>query len=433
MDAYLWMLYWTIAGAAIIQAFFLVLQTWEHRRFVRSCMKGWQRHQPTGRVLLCAPCKGHDINLEDNLRSLLEQDYDDYEVAFIVESADDSACPIIKRVMAAHSWMPARLIIAGRATESGQKVHNLRMATAHLAPRIKFIAFADSDARPRPEWLRMLVSRLHRPNMGAMTGYRWFVPERNSIANNLLYGLNCNLMSLLGRKSHYLLWGGSWAIRREVFEEIGLHSAWQGALSDDLVAGRLLSKAKMQVRFEPACVVASPIDYTPAEAASFVRRQYQFSRFYTKNWWTFAVTAALFSNIAWLTNFLALSYGAISRASWSWMPAAILGILYSCSVLRGVLRQDLVAIYFPHLKRTLKTARLFDVWLQPLISFVHLLIVVSACFGRHICWRGVTYRLADDGQIQKSWREEDPMLLPMPGMDHSPQWHGNIHSYRKTG
>ena len=284
MEAYWWTMYWIGAGVAILQSLLMALQTWEHRRFARSCMKGMERHQPTGRVLLCAPCKGHDINLEDNLRSLLEQDYDDYEVAFIVESTDDPACPLIRRAMAAHPWMSSRLVVAGRAEESGQKVHNLRVATARLSPRIKFLAFVDSDARPRPEWLRMLISRAHRKHIGAMTGYRWFVPQSNSVANNLLYSLNCNVMSLLARNSHYLLWGGSWAIRRSVFEKIGLHSAWQGTLSDDLVASRLLSKAKMNVRFEPACVVASPIDHSFSDAMSFVRRQYLLSRIYTRDW-----------------------------------------------------------------------------------------------------------------------------------------------------
>ncbi len=291
MDAYWWILYWIVAGAAIIQALLLALQTWEHRRYVRSCMKGCDRHQPSGRVLLCVPCKGHDLNLEDNLRALLEQDYDDYEAAFIVESPADPACTAIRQVMAAHPWMPARLVVAGRATDSGQKVHNLRIATARLSPRIEYLAFADSDARPRPEWLRMLISRLHRPQMGAMTGYRWFVPQRDSAANNLLYSLNCNIISLLGRNSHYLIWGGSWAIRRAVFDKIGLHSAWRGSLSDDLVAGRMLSEAKMQVRFEPACVVASPVDNSLPEAISFLRRQYQISRFYSRDWWMFAALA----------------------------------------------------------------------------------------------------------------------------------------------
>ena len=145
---------------------------------------------------------------------LLEQDYDDYEVTFIVESTDDAAYPAIRRAMAAHPWVAARVVVAGRATDSGQKVHNLRVATEHLSRQIKYLAFVDSDARPGPQWLRALVSRLDEPGLGAVTGYRWFTPERPTLANALVYSMNCDVISLLTRSSHYLIWGGSWAIRR---------------------------------------------------------------------------------------------------------------------------------------------------------------------------------------------------------------------------
>jgi len=89
-------------------------------------------------------------------------------------------------------------------------------------------------------WLRSLVAHLDQSELGAVTGYRWFTPAKASVANALVYSMNCDVISLLTRSSHYLIWGGSWAIRREVFERIGLHDAWQGTLSDDLVASRLL-------------------------------------------------------------------------------------------------------------------------------------------------------------------------------------------------
>ncbi|MGD0517505.1 MAG: glycosyltransferase [Thermoguttaceae bacterium] len=416
MEAFWWTLYWIGAGVAFVQSLLLVLQTWEHRRYVRSSMRGWDRHQPTGRVLLCAPCKGRDLDLEDNLRSLLEQDYDDYEVSFIVESVDDPACTAIRRAMAAHPWMSARLIVAGRATESGQKVHNLLAATARLSPRIEYVAFVDSDARPRPEWLRMLISRLYRPHIGAMTGYRWFVPERNSAPNKLLYSLNCNVMSLLGRNSHYLLWGGSWAVRREVFEKIGFRSAWKGTIGDDLIARRLLSEAKMQVRFEPACVVASPIDSSFSEAISFVRRQYQLSFYYARDWWAFAVLSTTFNNLVWLGNLGLLAWGFLSRANWAWIPAAVTSLLYLLTVYRGKMRQDLADLYFPHLHRVLRQAKRFDIWFQPVISLIHGIIVWSAGFGRHVSWRGISYRLTGDGKIKGAWRSNDSAVLPMPGV-----------------
>ena len=185
MDAYGITAYLILAGLAIVASLLLALQTWEHRRYVRSCMRNLARHQPTGRVALFAPCKGIDLDFETNLRAILRQDYDNYEVTFIVENTDDPAYAAIRRAMAAHAWVPARIIVAGRATDSGQKVHNLRVATRHISQRVKYLAFVDSDARPRPEWLRALVSHLEQPGLGAVTGYRWFTPARPTMANAL--------------------------------------------------------------------------------------------------------------------------------------------------------------------------------------------------------------------------------------------------------
>jgi len=434
MEAYWWILYWIVSAAAIVQSLLVVIQTWEHRRYARSSLRNLNRHQPAGRVLLCAPCKGHDINLEDNLRALLEQDYDDYEVAFIVESAADPAYPVIRRVMAAHPWMPARLIVAGRATYTGQKVHNLRVATTRISPRIKYLAFVDSDARPKPEWLRMLIARLNRPHIGAVTGYRWFVPERDTVANHLLCSLNCCIMSLLGRNSHYLLWGGSWAIRRELFEKIGIHSAWKDTLSDDFVVGRLLRKAKLQVRFEPSCVVASPIDNSLYGAFSFVRRQYLLARFYARNWWTFAVVALTFSNLIWLANLLMLVLSILNGATWCWIPATVISILYLLKIFRTAVSQSLADLYFPHLRKTLRRAKQFDILLQPFISLIHGIIVWSSSFGRHVTWRGISYRLSAHGKIQRTWHTDDPPVLPMPGIaGNSSKFLGKLAGLRKAG
>ena len=163
-------IYLILAGLVVIESLLLALQTWEHCRYVRSCMRSVVRHQPVGRVALFAPCKGVDLDLEANLHSLLEQDYDDYEVTFIVESTDDAAYPAIRRAIAQHPNVAARVVVAGRATDSGQKVHNLRVATQHLSEQVKYLAFVDSDARPRREWLRGLVCAARRSPPGRRDG-----------------------------------------------------------------------------------------------------------------------------------------------------------------------------------------------------------------------------------------------------------------------
>jgi cellulose synthase/poly-beta-1,6-N-acetylglucosamine synthase-like glycosyltransferase len=423
MEAYWLTVYLILMGLVIIQSLLLALQTWEHRRYVRSCMRGLERHQPTGRVALFAPCKGLDIELETNLRALMEQDYDDYEITFIVESSDDPACGAIRRAMAGHPWVPARVVVAGRATESGQKVHNLRVATEHLSPRIKYLAFVDSDARPRPEWLRMLVARLDEPGWGAVTGYRWFTPERATAANALVYSMNCDVLSLLTRSSHYLIWGGSWAIRREVFERIGLRDAWQGTLSDDLVASRLMRRSKLAVRFEPACVVASPLDESLGSAMAFIRRQYQIARLYTFDWWLFSLVAATFSNLTWLGNLGVLAWSLLSGSPSPWIPLAVSAVLYLVMVYRGWLRQDLVKTYFPHWERASRRIQRFDVWANPLVELAHWIGVASAAVGRRINWRGICYQVLPGGKVQAIIRGDLPRLQP----DEEPL------RYRKAG
>jgi ceramide glucosyltransferase len=390
-----------VALAAAVQSVLLAVQAWEHRRFVRSSLGDLARHRPQGRVMLVAPCKGLDVALEVNLHGLFDQDYRDYELVMVVESADDPACAVIRRVMAAHPEVASRLVIAGRAAASGQKVHNLLAATAGVPAGIDYLAFVDSDARPRRQWLRMLVARLGRPEIGAVTGYRWFLPQRRSLPNYLIYAINCGVTVLLNRRCYHFVWGGSWAIRREVFEAIGLRHAWRGTLSDDLVASRQLRRAGLQSRFEPACVVGSPLDQSWGEMLSFLRRQYVVARCYMPWWWRFALVFSTLSAASWPTALLAV----VLAAGRGGLPlAASLGlgaVLLAGSVYRGWLRQDTARIEFPEQSPELQSARRFDVWLGPLVAWVHWLGILSSAFGRVITWRGNRYRILRGGQIRR--------------------------------
>jgi ceramide glucosyltransferase len=423
MDAHWIIAYLILAGLVLAESILLGIQTWEHRRYARSCMRELEHRQPTGRVALFAPCKGLDLDFEANIRALFQQDYDNYEITFIVENTDDPAYAAIRCAMSEHSWVPARVIVAGRATDSGQKVHNLRVATEHISPRVRYLAFVDSDARPRPEWLRSLVSHLEQPGLGAVTGYRWFTPARPTVANALVYSMNCDVMSLLTRSSHYLIWGGSWAIRHEVFEALNLRNAWKGTLSDDLVASRLMRAARLGVRFEPGCVVASPLDMSLGEAMSFIRRQYLVARLYTFDWWIFSLVAASFSNAIWLGNLAVLIWSLLTGSPSPWIPIALSGVFYLLTVYRGSVRQDLVRTYFPHWERASRRIRGFDIWANPLVEFFHGIGVVSSALGRCINWRGIRYHVVPGGQLRKILHGDHVVETPAEEQD----------CYRKAG
>ena len=68
-----------------------------------------------------------------NLGSLLVQDFPAYEVIFVVDDPRDPARPVIDSLIRTNA--AARLLVADKALESGQKVENLRTALLHADGR----------------------------------------------------------------------------------------------------------------------------------------------------------------------------------------------------------------------------------------------------------------------------------------------------------
>lgn len=408
MAAVLLLLYVGFCGVGIVLAALVALQTWEHRRFARSRLAHLDEHPQEGPALVVAPCRGMDEGLEENLRSLFGQDYQHYQIRFVVESLDDPAYPVILRLMAAHPHVPACVIVAGRASQCGQKVHNLRAATADVPPHVRYLAFVDSDARVRRQWLRALLEGLEDPKVGAVTGYRWFVPGRASLGNHLVYSINASSAVFFGLHSPTVVWGGSWAMRRELFEALGLRQAWQGTLSDDLVASRLLRQAGLCVLFEPACMVLSPLDGTLRELSRFVRRQYLMGRLYLRPWWALALLLTTLASLPHIASLGVLVWCLASGSAWGWLAAGLSGLLYGFSALGGWFRQGFVRVYFPQLDAALRGARRFEIWAGPLVALANWLHLFGSTFGRHVTWRGIRYRLAPDGQVLEIQRPGEP-------------------------
>jgi len=401
MDS-LWLIgYILLAGVAIVQSLLVAINVYEHRRRALVRLKKISYYAPSGRVLVLSPCKGRDADLEENLRALLTQDYPDYEVRFIVEDAGDPACAVIRRAMAGCPRTAAQLLVAGRAEACGQKVHNLRMATADVGPGIRHLAFFDSDGRPKPYFVRAAIYKHYLPRIGATTGYRWFIPQKRSVTNHLLCAINCNVMAVLGRHSHHMVWGGSWAIRRETFDQLKIHEAWAGMLSDDLVASDRLRRSGLEVRFDPACVLTSPVDFDWAGMFDFVRRQYRITRHYAFRWWLLALAAATAGNLAWLISLAMVGYAMFAQPSTAWLPVAVLGTLYGLGVYRGWAMQSLASVYSPENAPELRGVRRWHIWAGPAVAFVQWLGLIASAFGNRVRWRAIEYRLDADGRVRR--------------------------------
>ncbi|MGD9722292.1 MAG: glycosyltransferase [Pirellulales bacterium] len=391
--------YWVAVGGTLITQLLLLTQTLEHRRYARSRARRGRPTPPPQRVALFVPCKGDDGDLEANLRPMLQQDHPNHEVVFIVESVDDEAYEPIRRLLAEYPDRQARLVIAGLATTAGQKVHNLLVATEHLPDEIGILAFADADIRPPHDWLLQLTQRLSI--CVASTGYRRFIPKRPTLANLIVASIDTAVVPIMFPSIHHKVWGGSWAIRRDAFEIGRMRDAWQGTLSDDLVAANVLARMKQPLALETSCILPSPIDLDMWTMLAWVRRQFIIGRFYSPLLWAVVAVGHCFNQLVFWASVTTALAAWWQGAAWAWQPAAVAGGIYAMQVLRGWLRQRSTLSYLPHCQRELAAARHFDIWCSPVSAAALCVALVASGIGRRIRWKDNVYEMSYGGQIRK--------------------------------
>jgi hypothetical protein len=409
------LVYWTVVAVAVVFSLLLTGQAFEHRRFARSRARHRTAEPCRKRAALFVPCKGSDPDLEANLRPLFEQDHGNYEIVFVVESEQDPACPAIRRVMEGYPRIPSRLIVAGISSCSGQKVHNLLMATDKLPENVEILAFVDADVCPPRDWLGRLTGRLQ--SAAVSTGYRAFVPKRPTWANLVLSSINGAVVPIMFPGKHHLIWGGSWAITREAFVSSGLRAAWRGTLSDDLIATRVMARVHERVDAEPMCMLPSPLDVDWRGMFSFVRRQLIIGRCYVPiHWYALLVGASATQALFW-GSVVALVVGLAVGTPWAWQPGLAVGLLYALHVWRARLRHDASRYYLPHRQNDLAAARRFDIWLGPMAGVVGWLALVSSAFTRCIVWKGITYEMWPGGAIRRIVRPATDATAVQGGAD----------------
>jgi ceramide glucosyltransferase len=367
-------------------------------------------------VSIIAPCRGLDEDLETNLAALFRQDFPRYEVLFVVDSETDAAVEIIKKLidrkdtkstkdlkndpLCPSCLCGAKLVVAGKADNESQKVHNLREAVLHVDAESAVFVFVDSDARPAADWLRSLIAPLGDEKIGAATAYRWFISKKISFASELRSVWNASIASALGAnmKGNFC-WGGSMAIRRETFEKLALREKWRGTLSDDFAVTRAMHEARLPICFVPQALAVSVENCGLTECLEFTTRQMKITRVYAPHLWKMSFMGAGLFNLVWLWGLFNLFFYAPQSAAFRLSLAALI-LVSIFSIGKSRLRLKAVKLvlkdYERELGRQFWTQNTLWVFSPPLFFYNSLCALLS----REIRWRGIRYRLASPTQTE---------------------------------
>jgi ceramide glucosyltransferase len=349
------------------------------------------------------PCCGLDQGFRENISALFRQDYPRYELVFVFDDATDPALAAVeeirrhvgREIKRDDTRVSSRVVVAGRAESSGQKVHNLRAAAGEVDPACEVFVFVDTDARVRADWLRSLVAPLADGRIGAATGYRWFVPTaRGGLASTLRAVWNAAIASALGENvRRNFCWGGSTAIPRETFERLDILAEWRGALSDDYAMTRALQRADLPIKFVPRCLTTSHEDCSWRELFEFTTRQLKITRVYAPDLWRIVLA----SNLIYCSVFyggIIISISLALRGQSYALPLAFVALIFVLGALKAQLRLRAVSqVLAREGSRVRVSERAAHLTLWTLTAAIFLWNALAAAFSRRITWRGITYEL----------------------------------------
>lgn len=107
-------------------------------------------------VSLVRPVCGMENYIEETLRSAFHLDYPRYEIVFCAANAHDAAVPLVRRLIAAHPHVAARLLIGNETISDNPKLNNV--CKGWRASAYDWIVMADSNVLMPRDYIERLLA-----------------------------------------------------------------------------------------------------------------------------------------------------------------------------------------------------------------------------------------------------------------------------------
>ncbi|MDR0336663.1 MAG: glycosyltransferase family 2 protein [Planctomycetaceae bacterium] len=235
------------------------------------------------KTLVCLALRGADPFLKQHVEGLLTQDYPDYTIRFIVDDQKDPALSVIREVIQRLDAKHTEITIVKEYFETcALKCNSLYRALQTVDLTYEVIAFLDADTNPHSQWLRQLVEPLSDSRFAATTGQRWFCPEKSNTGSIVrkLWMAACLVLFY----SQRLIWGGSFAIRRETLFQSGIMEQWKTVLTEDIPLSMTLAKFGYKTAVIPDLIMVNRETCTLLSFYRWATRQTLYGKLYHTTW-----------------------------------------------------------------------------------------------------------------------------------------------------
>lgn len=366
--------------------------------------------------------RGADPFLNRCVEGLMKQDYRNFTLFFVVDHETDPALPIVRELMARNrdAGPECQLVIVREHLKTcALKCNSLVHVVKTLDASWEVVVTVDADTTPRPNWLRELVEPLSDSRFAVTSGLRWYVPDRNNFGS--LIRMLWNIAAVNQMAFSQIPWGGSLAIRRDVFEKGQLLETWKRTFTDDVPIFAVVRKMGARTIVTPSLLMVNREVCTLRAFYPWVKRQVLYARLYHPAWGlvlgqAFFLTAPLIA--AFGLGVYALGASLPSVAAWSFgaIAAYVLGVLGALLIMDGDVRRYLrgQGEFIPAQTFGFAVKTMFAIALtQAVYSFA----ILGIYRMKKVLWRGVWYAIDARKNVQMieyvpyvELQEKDPVL-----------------------
>lgn len=349
-------------------------------------------------VSILKPLKGADSETYAALRSHCEQDYETYEIIFGVNSANDEAVPIVRRVIAEFPNRDIRLVVCSEVLGANRKVSNL----VHILRPAKYehVLVNDGDIKVPPNYLKAVMSYFSSPEIGMATClYRGTAGgtlssrlEALGISTDFAAGV---LTARYTERGLHFGLGSTLAMRRAALEKIGGFASVVDYLADDYQVGERIANAGFKVALATEIVETN---IPPYSFSQFWNHQLRWARTMRVSRPGGYCGVALTFGLPWAILLTLIA----PHHLWTWF------LLGTAALMRAAVAID-VGWRTLHDRQVLR-----DLWLLPLRDVLALAIWAWSYAGNRITWRGEAFRL-EDGRMFPISGETKVAASPVAG------------------
>ncbi len=335
------------------------------------------------------PVTGNPNSLILPLKSLMTQDYPNYEIIFVTRDMEDPAVTALQELLT--DTDNVRHITSGPAACCGQKNHNLLAGIASADPSTEIFVFCDSTHIALPDFLSSLIHPILTGTAEMTSGFHQIeaCDSRPATVGMAINVLGIHLLQGVPRFSQP--WGGAMAIRKETFERHKIGELWAETVVDDFSMGPFLQKRKVKCHPVARACLSTPLqNQTLGDWNLWLTRQLLYMKFYTPGYWLAAAPGVLMLIFPVFIATMVLIFSLAEACSSAMgLAAAVFFVLFSGI---GVRYQHLLLKPVPRVR-----------WLM---AFYMLLFMMFWCylktwFTNRLDWKGISYQVAWGGKVKR--------------------------------